>query len=265
MDYQPCTQLRCRFRLARESSQQLKKALAETEAAHFVGDTQQLSVAFFVSRMGCEHWKTGTSKCEAGTYTQTHGELLKIKTSLVRLVALDHVQDTRCRSCSPWKGFATKSHRENPLKLVGVHHSTYLVMIRYFCSHYSHVSKGIDFCTWGPYTLQLDCILVVVFFQTSLRPLLLEVWCCLETQSVLKTLLKLATWSWEQWRNYKKPSRVYGIFALCTSPCLAAIFVATFSSHLFISVLFKNRMIPANWPDVTLILWRASDLCQLQN
>lgn len=31
---------RCRFRLARESSQQLKKALAETEAAHFVGDTQ---------------------------------------------------------------------------------------------------------------------------------------------------------------------------------------------------------------------------------
>ena len=70
------TQRRCRFRLARESSQQLKKALAETEAAHFVSSW---AAVFFVSRMGCEQWKTGTSKCKVGKYTQTHGELLKMK------------------------------------------------------------------------------------------------------------------------------------------------------------------------------------------
>lgn len=93
----------------------------------------------------------------------------------------------------------------------------------------------------------------LVFFHSSLRPLLLEVWCCLETQSVLKPFLKNGNMVMRPIAvTIRNPPEFSScIFVLCTSPCLVAIFVAPFSSHLFIGA----RM----WSE------EFSDLCQLQN
>lgn len=141
------------------------------------------------------------------------------------------------------------------IELVGVYHPTYVVRIRYIFSHHSHVSKGIDFLYMRPIylTAALDYIFMVVFFHSSLRPLLLEVWCCLETQSVLKPFLKNGNMVMRPIAvTIRNPPEFSScIFVLCTSPCLVAIFVAPFSSHLFIGA----RM----WSE------EFSDLCQLQN